>query len=151
LTGSLGESASVLSHFLLLISGHQLEDDLFSSWFWSRVSGLYLVFVVVCFNFLLVLCEFHIMHHSPTHLPLPLYLPSTTSPQQRKKTLIVEAAVCPTVCTSVHTSSLTDAHCLTSVLLLWPLLHYPHWNFTGAPLRCPAVYPCHGDPIVLDL
>ena len=27
-------------------------------------------------NFLLILCEFHIMHPSPTHFPIPSFLPS---------------------------------------------------------------------------
>ena len=74
-------------------------------------------FGVIVFNFfLLILCEFHIMHSIPLISPVPLYPPSTiaTSPSKTKKmslwTRQCVTTVCPKV-SSVKTSSLANVHC----------------------------------------
>jgi len=50
------------------------------------------------FNFLLIICGFRIMHPNPTHLPLPLYLPSALG------TFPLREAIRPTAYPFVHTS-----------------------------------------------
>jgi hypothetical protein len=50
-------------------------------------------------NFLLVLCEFHIMHSNPTHLPLLTYSPFTFAISPTKEKILIEEAV---VCRSVY-------------------------------------------------
>jgi hypothetical protein len=75
------------------------------------------------FNFLLVLCECHIMHPDHTHLPLSSYLYSTlaTSPYQQRGEISLWKLQCVLVCLTVHsflqTSLLTNVHC--NKLLVW--------------------------------
>lgn len=60
--------------------------------------------ILMFLNFLLVLCQFHIIHPSPIHRPLSSYLASTlatSSPTAEEKKLIVEAKVCHSVSHSV--------------------------------------------------
>lgn len=69
------------------------------------------------FSFSLILCEFYIIHHCFTHLPVPSYFSSApaTSPPPReprhhqiqnktklRKYLIVEAAVCHSISHNIH-------------------------------------------------
>lgn len=69
------------------------------------------------------LCDVHIVHPYPIHLPLPLYSLSTlpTSPTTKKKNLVVETGVCHSVSHSVYpfiyTSSIANIYC--SDLLVW--------------------------------
>lgn len=48
----------------------------------SRIKWLLLGKLISLFNFLLILCDFHILYPNPTHPPVPLYPPSAlaTSP-----------------------------------------------------------------------
>jgi hypothetical protein len=89
----------------------------------------------ILFNFLLILCDFPIMHSGPTHLPTPSYPPSTLATslpkkikahKQINKTNIREyillwkllcVTMCPTGYPAVHTSSLANLHCNES--LIW--------------------------------
>ena len=57
------------------------------------------------------------MHPNSTHLPLPLYLPSTFAPPNRENNLFVEAVLCPTVYPFPHTSLLVNVHC--NDLFVW--------------------------------
>jgi hypothetical protein len=81
------------------------------------------------FNFLLILCEFHIMHPSPTHLLVPSFAIQPLPPQKIKhiqtiqathrQPIITEAVVCHSVfpvCPAVHTSSLANVYCSESVV-----------------------------------
>jgi hypothetical protein len=82
-------------------------------------------------TFLLILCEFHVVHSNPTHLPVPPYEPSTlatpTPPEENKrlKTKLlpshVDAGMCPTVLPSVHTSLLANVYSNESLVCLRPL------------------------------
>jgi hypothetical protein len=72
------------------------------------------------FNFLLIICEFHIVYSCPTHLTVPYYFPLPFQNYQMKNTctewinkwnetyhkkhFIVEAVLCPTIYPSIHTS-----------------------------------------------
>lgn len=72
-------------------------------------------------NFLLVLCEFHIMHTNPTHLPSPCTCPPPLQPPLWKKKLIVEAVVCHslyTIDSFVYISLLASVHCSESLVWL---------------------------------
>lgn len=79
-------------------------------------------------NFLLILCEFHIIHPNPTHLSLLSCPPSTlaTSPHQRKDP--VKAVVCHSVSHSidplVYIPMLAFVHCVGLVRSLWLLPLY---------------------------
>lgn len=88
------------------------------------------------FSFLLVVCEFHITHPNPTHLPVPLYLPSAlaTSQQNKQTKIVVEAAICHSVSHSepfVHTDLLANAH--FKELLVWFKVGFYYNINTGSP------------------
>jgi hypothetical protein len=134
-------------------------------------TDLRFLFVLLCFlfghfffifNFLLVLCEFHIMYPNPTHFSLISYATSTpcshpTCPPSREKSFIMESVVCqcPTVHPFVHTSLLPNvycdevlAHCNWALQLL---LTEQYWNLNGTALIYPVVVLCYRYPAVLDL
>ena len=52
------------------------------------------VCLLACFTFLLILCEFHIMHPNPTHLPGSSYPPPALvyvgSPHKRKQKIKIK-------------------------------------------------------------
>ena len=85
----------------------------------------YVCFVSVCsvgfkflFNFLLILCEFYIIHPNPTHFLVPLYLPFylATSPTKEKE--ILWKLQCVTMCTPFCPHSFT-CKCSLQELLVW--------------------------------
>jgi len=74
----------------------------------------FLLLLLLYFNFLFIFCEFHIMHPSPTYLPVSLYLPSTlttslppknkntqTNKTKYRKCLVMEASLCHSVSHSI--------------------------------------------------
>ena len=110
------------------------------------------------FNFLLILCEFHIMHPSPTHLLVPSFAIQPLPPQKIKhiqtiqathrQPIITEAVVCHSVfpvCPAVHTSSLANVYCNESLVSgLRPLASVTpsildlHWDSSWLPCCCPV-------------
>lgn len=103
-------------------------------------------------NFVLLLCEFNIMHPNSTHLHVPLYLPFTliTCPKKEK-------ASCGSCSVSqishsihfVHISLLRNARRFCLVQGLWLLLHYQYWILIGT-LGYPIVALCPGDLKALE-
>ena len=88
----------------------------------SRRSLVLSINLKFSFNFLKILCEFHIMHPNLTHLPILSYLPcpqSLQSPPQKNirvnknntTPLVVKAAACSVVHPFVHISLLALVHC----------------------------------------
>jgi hypothetical protein len=122
-----------------------------------------------CFNFLLILCEFHLMHPSPfiscssISILCPCNFPSKTKQQIKIKNnlkhqhLAMEATEWHSVShsTPFHPNSFTckcSLQWVTGLVQgLWLLLHYQYWIFTGTPLGYPAVALCHGDPAAFVL
>lgn len=115
--------------------------------------------------FLLILCEFRIMHPSSIHLPVPSYpfFTLATSPQNKnhtnkhinktkyRKYLTVKTIICHNVslCLSVHTSSLGNVHCNKS-LFWFELAGFCNIINSGSCLRYLQVILCHGDPAAMD-
>jgi len=84
----------------------------------------------------MVLCEYHIIYPSSTHLPTPMYLPSTLAASSLKQNkikenLIVEATVC-------HSVSYGTPFCL----------HFFTWRYPSVILLLPCAME---DPAALDL
>jgi hypothetical protein len=76
-------------------------------------------------NFLLILCELHIMHLNSTHLPIPLYSPSApaTSPKEKKKRKKKKKKNNKAAATTTTTS-----RCIT----VWPTVHtFVHTSLLG--------------------
>ena len=102
---------------------------------------------IVFKTFLLIFCKFHIMHPSPTHLPIPSYLPST----------FVEVIISDNVYHSIpfypyfFTCKCSLQWVTGLVWGLWLLLHYQYLILIGTPLGYPVVVLCHGDSAALDL
>lgn len=71
---------------------HSYSSACLHQMLWSNGNALSLSLTF----FLLVPCEFHIMHSNPTHLPLPRIrpLPLLPPPSSKEDNLIVEAIVC---------------------------------------------------------
>jgi hypothetical protein len=95
----------------------------------------------------LILCEFHIMHSNPTHLPSsqPCNLPTKRKISYCRRHSVT---MCPIVYPlSIHFAckcSLQRAICLFEGF--WLLLCYQYCMLIGIPLRYPVVTMCHGDP-----
>ena len=90
-----------------------ISDNATALSFGAMLASVLHVMHTEVFNFVLVLCEFHIMHPIPIistflHInPQPLQLPPKRKKEtnkQKPKHLIGEAVVCHRVYTFVHTS-----------------------------------------------
>lgn len=117
------------------------------------------------FNFLLVLCRFHIMHCESTHRPIPLLLPSALAtfplPEQNKtknnKNLSMEAVVWSSESHSIPFNSyiFTCKYSLHWVIDLvwgpWLLELYWYWVLIGIPLGYSVIILCQEAPVALDL
>lgn len=113
---------------------------------------------------LLVLCAFHIVYPSPTHLFLflcsPLLLQPTPSTEE-KNICYGSYNVCYSIPSCPYFFSCKTAFCNDSLVCYeafgFFLLAYQYWNLTETPQRgihkdillFVALY--HGDPVVLDL
>lgn len=99
-------------------------------------------------NFQLILCEFHIVHHNPSHLPIPPSPPftlATSSLEENKLNIKMKyenrgahSESCGM--SFAHTALLVNVYC--TELLICSRSQYQYWILT----RTPVVALCRGDP-----
>jgi hypothetical protein len=116
----------------------------------GRTVACFVLFFV--FNFVLVLCEFYIMHSNITHLPFPgTHSPFWIPPTEKKILLCHSVSHSIALCPHIFACKCSLPWVIGLVLGRWLLLHHQYWILTGTPLRYPVVALCLKDPVVLDL
>ena len=115
-------------------------------------------FCLFCFNFLSVLCEFHIMHPNPTPFPIPLYPPSTLAtyvPIEKYHCGSCSVSQCipqyTPFCSYIFTCKCSLQWATGLIWGFWFLLHYQYWILTRTTLEGTVVALCHGGLVALDL
>lgn len=114
------------------------------------------------FNFLLIFCEFHLMHPNSTHFPVSPYPLSTlaTSKHQKKTNKTKPkshhgnrgVSYSTSFCPNSFTACKWPLQRVTGLLRgLWLLIHCRYWPLTRTPLGYPVVALRHGDPPALVL